>query len=156
MPKIDFTKSGKMILQFGYSKSLVEAIKELPDRRYNPEEKTWTVGYDQSNLGEIFAILAGNNWPQELLNPAEAKAREYLKARPAPELGAPVAEVTQSEFDDELHPLLHLMSELANEAYLAGRIDNTKSVKIIEMCNHLVLRDFIMYCRHCREKKINQ
>ena len=155
--KIEFSKSGKMILQFPYNKELVEAVKGLPDRRYNPEEKTWTIGYDAQTLNEILALLAGNRWPADILNAAETKAKEYLSKRPIPDPTAPAtSEVTQSEFDDELHPLLLLMADLANEAYMAGRIDNAQSVKIIEMCNHLVLRDFIMYCRHCREKKSNQ
>lgn len=128
--------TGKFKLAFGYKKELVEAIKGLPDRRYNPNTKEWTVGFDESNLGEIMAILAGNNWPNEMLNQAEKEAKEYLAKNPAESL-------TSNEFEALVKPMLQLLGEIVIDAYKADKINQKEQAELIDIINHISLKDFI-------------
>lgn len=135
--KIDLDPiSGKLVLQFGYRRELVEAIKSLPDRRYNPENKSWSVGFDESSLGELLAILAGNNWPQDVLNKAEADCKEYLGQHP-------VQQLSEREFLVKIKPPLILMGELVVSAYLDGKITQLQQSEMLNIINHLSLKDFI-------------
>jgi hypothetical protein len=133
--KAEITPDGKLKLEFAYRKEMVEAIKELPERRYNPESKSWTIGFDESNLGSILAMLAGNRWPTELLDKIETEAKEYLKTH-QPEGDA-------DEFETKIKPPLMKMADLVLEAYMEGKISNIEQVEMLALINHLSLKDFI-------------
>lgn len=135
--KIEITAEGKLRLQFGYRRELVEAIKELPDRQYNPNEKTWLVGFDESNLQSILAMLAGNNWPADILNAAEAEAKEYLTKNPS------ATTLTENEFTQVVKPTLIMLGEIVLDAYVAGKINQKEQIEMLNLINHISLRDFI-------------
>ena len=128
--------SGKLKLQFYYKKELVDAIKSLPDRMYNPEDKTWSIQVsDEKALNELLAILAGNNWPQATLNAIEVEYKSYLALHPP--------QMTESGFQTKIKPPLQLMGALVIEAYLANRITDIEQKQILDILNHLSLKDFI-------------
>lgn len=128
--------TGKLVLGFGYKKELVEAIKELADRKYSPEDKTWTVGFDESNLGEILAMLAGNNWPMDMLNTVEAECKQYLGQHQAEQM-------SEGEFIKAIKPPIMRLGELVVKAYLDGLITQAEQAQMITILNHISLKDFI-------------
>lgn len=138
--KISLDKSkGKLVLAFSYKKELVEAIKELPDRQYNPNTKEWTVGFDNSNLQTILAMLAGNNWPPEMLTQVETDAKLYLNEQKdnAPDT------ITEKEFTQNIKPPIVKIGELVLAAYLEGKITQAEQNQMLEIINHLSIKDFI-------------
>lgn len=130
-------KSGKLRLEFAYRKEMVEAIKSLPDRHYNPNDKSWTVGFDKAGLKEILGLLAGNNWPADLLDTVEQQATEFLKSQPE-KVG-----LTADQFTEKVKPVLMRMGELIVVAYVEGKIDQAEQGKMLDIINHLSLKDFI-------------
>lgn len=131
--------TGKLKLGFAYRAQLVNSIKELADRSYNPETKQWLVGFaNDKQLREIMAMLAGNYWPNDQLYAAESAAQAYLASIPTP---------TPSDPSDDLPeaiktPLIRI-GDLILAAYLAGSIDQTEQVTLLSLINHLSLKDFI-------------
>lgn len=125
----------KLKLAFGYKKELVDAIKELPDRQYNPNDKTWAIGFDSSNLGAILAMLAGNNWPQDQLDKAETACKEYLAT-----FGA---ETSEFEFSEAIKPPIIRLGELVVDAYVRGDITQAEQIGMLNILNHISIKDFI-------------
>lgn len=128
--------TGKLRLAFGYKKELVAAIKELSDRQYNPNTHEWTIGFDESNLGEILAILAGNNWPMDKLNSVEVECKAYLGQHQAEQM-------SEGEFTKAIKPPLMKIGELILQAYTDGKITQAEQVTMISIINHISLKDFI-------------
>jgi hypothetical protein len=133
--------TGKLKLVFAYQRFLVEAVKDLRDRRYNPEEKTWTVGFQTvGELKAILALLAGQQWPADQLNLVEAEAIGWLSASvPSNDL---IASQT-AEFEAVVKPDLMKLAELLETLYLAGTINQAEYGRYIRIINHLSLKDFI-------------
>ncbi len=128
--ELDKTK-GKLKLIFAYRKELVEAVKSLPDRAYNPNDKSWSVGFDETNLSEILALLAGCGWESRRLDEVEVQARAYLQQN--------VGKVA-----DFRSPIIKL-GELVIAAYIRGDITQGDQILMLSLLNHLSLKDFVKY-----------
>jgi SWI/SNF-related matrix-associated actin-dependent regulator 1 of chromatin subfamily A len=59
------------ILTFAYRPSLIEAVKRLPERRFNPSNKTWTVPSAYRREVEIFAHRWGFRWGEVTNKPEQ-------------------------------------------------------------------------------------
>lgn len=121
------------MLQFSYSKSLVDAVKSLPVRTYNPETNEWLVGFDRGILPQIIALLRSNTWDPTQLDAIEAECIAYLDSKPQDE---PV-------FDVIIKPTITQLASLVESCYLDGKINQQQQMEMIHLLNHLTIKDFI-------------
>ena len=130
--------SGRLLLTFQYSKPMVDAIKDLPDRVYDPTMRQWSVGYTNDTLKGIFDVLA--HWfvlvDTSYLNSLEAQCRALL-----------VTEKNSESLSVNLPPAIRsplmLAGVLIVEAYTSGRITQNEQSAILEIFNHLSIKDFV-------------
>src|ERR1700745_4044595 len=130
---------GKLKLSFPYQKDLIDEIKNLPDRKYNPTDHSWLVGFSNYSLTSIIDLLAKYNWPADVLNSIEAECKTYLSSLPSGITNTP----TKEEFETKIKPPIMLMAELVLAAYMRDEISNADQIEMINILTHLSLKDFI-------------
>lgn len=129
--------SGRLNLSFGYNKDLVNAIKDLPIRSFDPDTKSWWIGFDESNLSDIIDLLARFNWPPDLLNDTEKQAKAYLASIPSPN------RMPRIQYEESVKPYLIQIGELIVSAYMDNRIDQAEQSAMLDIINHISLKDFV-------------
>lgn len=129
---------GKLVLKFPYRPQLIEKIKEFEDRQFNPATKAWEVGFNSSSLPGIIESLAKyTSASVDTLNKIEGECKQYLaKHHAAINANLPV-------FNTLIKPTLMQIGELIIKAYIAGTITQQQQGQMLEIINHLSLKDFI-------------
>jgi hypothetical protein len=121
----------RLNLQFNYNQRLIEAIKAMPDRSYDPASRTWSVGFDESNLEAILAMLSGFGWPQEAINEARREATEFLAKLPSAVNPSSSQSIEQR------------LGQLIVDAYIDGKISQEEQGQMIELLNNFSLTGFV-------------
>lgn len=139
--KISLTDTGKLKLEFTYHKFLVEAIKALADRKYDPSDHSWTIGFSTiEELNSILAVLASWNWPADQLNAIEIEAKAYYSAHGS----SFTNEASQiAEFEARTKPTLNKLGQFLEQSYLDGKISQIEYGEYMRLINHLQIKDFI-------------
>ena len=55
--KIEMGKGEKVSIRIPYDRELIEKVKTLPGRKWNPEEKYWGVPYEENLLSKLKALF---------------------------------------------------------------------------------------------------
>ena len=132
--------SGKLLLKFDYRRFLVESIKELPDRKYNPVDKSWLIGFKTlEELNIILAMLAGNSWHADQLNSIELEARKWVTDNKSNS-----ASSNSSEYETIIVPDLNALARVLELDCLDGRITQDEYGRFMRIIQHLQIKDFVV------------
>lgn len=133
--------TGNISFQFHYNKDLVQAIKSLPERRYDPETKVWSFPANKHSISEFISILKAFNCDPALISQTETECNNYLAEHSSEEILD--SSNTNQEFETKIKPTIMRLGELVLACYLEGKISNNEQVKMIDLINHISLKDFI-------------
>jgi hypothetical protein len=127
--------TAKLRLAFAYRKDLVDLIKSFAVRQYNPITHGWLVGFDSSNVEQLFGLLSRFPFPQDMFEKAKIDALGYLAAQTT----TPSAQA----LNEQVQPILIKLGQLVVTAYENDLVSNADQVAMLELINHLSLKDFI-------------
>ena len=58
--KIEFGEKNKVIIQFPCNQGLIEKVKTIPERKWNPQGKYWEVPYSEDLIAKLQSLFGEN------------------------------------------------------------------------------------------------
>lgn len=143
MNKINVIESDNVYeISFQYDPNVIELIKNVPGRRWNSEEKLWTI--PSSNLGMLLNQFKGTMYEHSL----NVYSSENIDVTPSLDVSVKIPDVDISDFEfqvaDGLHPYKHQLdfikyaSNKAGKGFLLG--DDMRLGKSLEVLNLALYR----------------
>lgn len=143
MNKINVIESDNVYeISFQYDPSVIELIKNVPGRRWNSEEKLWTI--PSSNLGMLLNQFKGTMYEYSL----NVYSSENIDVTPSLDVSVKIPDVDISDFEFQvaygMHPYKHQLdfikyaSNKAGKGFLLG--DDMRLGKSLEVLNLALYR----------------
>ena len=143
MNKINVIESDNVYeISFQYDPSVIELIKNVPGRRWNSEEKLWTI--PSSNLGMLLNQFKGTMYEHSL----NVYSSENIDVTPSLDVSVKIPDVDVSDFEfqvaEGMNPYKHQLdfikyaSNKAGKGFLLG--DDMRLGKSLEVLNLALYR----------------
>lgn len=143
MNKINVIESDNVYeISFQYDPNVIELIKNVPGRRWNSEEKLWTI--PSSNLGMLLNQFKGTEYEHSL----NVYSSENIDVTPSLDVSVKIPNVDISDFEfqvaDGMHPYKHQLDFIKYASTKAGKGlllgDDMRLGKSLEVLNLALYR----------------